>query len=180
MNSTGRMAEDEREHDLDRHLHRLLFRSLPALDAHLAGLHSQDIGDRDAVRSACMHRADEALEILAVGARSECRVGVASGTPDLMSCSVRISSSDERPRAVLGGLRHRSLEAESGLNGDRHLVERVGEREQDRLLRSSARLFMITSGMKNMSTAKTTPSRSSCEAAVAKHQDDADHDATAT
>ena len=127
-------AADEREEHLDRRLGCHLLRALAALDAQLLGLDLEDARDRDAELLGLDDRADEARERGHLHARDHLAQGVAPGLADADLRERAPELVGERPVRLLDDLAERGVEAEAGLDRDRQQVERVRDRQEDRLL----------------------------------------------
>ena len=102
--------------------------TLPPLDPHLPRLHPQHLGDGDAVGLGLHDGADEPAQVGQVRPPLERPVGVDARLPDPDVVERAAELLGERSLAVRDGLRHRGVETEARLDGDRHLVERVRQR----------------------------------------------------
>src|SRR5690606_3049232 len=151
---------DERHDDLDRHLARLLLGALTPLDTHLPGLDVEHGRHRDAVLLGLDDGPDEPLEVVDLDPVGEILVGRPSRLPDLDVLERADQLLPERARGVASHVRQGSLEAETGLDRDGHLVEHVGQGELDASRRLIAWLYRRMSGRDQPSSvvaSATTP-----------------------
>lgn len=104
---------------------------LTPLDTHLPGLDVEHGRHRDAVLLGLDDGPDEPLEVVDLDPVGEILVGRPSRLPDLDVLERADQLLPERARGVASHVRQGSLEAETGLDHDGHLVEHVGQGELD-------------------------------------------------
>ena len=130
----GHDAEHHGEQDLDRQLHRLLLGVLPPLQPQLGRLHLHRLSDGHAELLGLGQGHDELPELgelHAVGHGEE-RVPAPHAGPDVLAHAGELGG--ERSLAGDGQAGDGGVETEAGLDGDRELIDGVGQLPPDDLL----------------------------------------------
>ena len=133
MNSTGRMHSNSGKMTLTGICIAFSSARCRRLIRISVGLGSQHVGDRDPVGVGLDHGTGESSQVVDIGPARQALVRLPSRAAHLDVLQRSDQLLGQRAVAVAAGLGHGRLEAESGLDGDGHLVEGVGQLERDRL-----------------------------------------------